>query len=196
MGAARDETPPAGRSALRERLSLRRDLPGAGRRRRLGAPLHRHRRHADAPRRNLDRGRPRSARRAAARSRRMAHHGNAHGAEERDADLPAVAITGVEPGRANLVVPALELALQPRLRDLHRHRRRRLRCLAQARRQPGRHHIDRNARLGTHRSEMRAVGITQRVTKRPVCCDLSRNVDNIHNRSIDPSERFSEVPTL
>lgn len=34
---------------------------------------------------------------------------------------------------------------------------------------------------------MRAVGITQRVTKRPVCCDLSRNVDNIHNRSIDPS---------
>ena len=49
VGQARNETKTARRSALRQRLSVRRDLPSAGRRSGLGASLCRHRHDATPP---------------------------------------------------------------------------------------------------------------------------------------------------
>ena len=45
-------------------------------------------------------------------------------------------------------VPARQLALKPRLRNLRRHHRRRLRRLAQTHRPARNHHLNRNARMG------------------------------------------------
>ena len=90
MGQARNAAKAARRSALRQRLSVRRDLPRPRRWRGLGASLCRHRHDAASPRRNLAqcrRGRPR---RAASRPSRMAHHGQAQHARQHHPDLPAV----------------------------------------------------------------------------------------------------------
>src|SRR5918997_6258452 len=103
MGQTRITANPAGRPALRERLPLWGDLPGARQRRGACPALCRHRGPAASPRRDLP--------------RRMAHHGPPGRAEEPDPDLPPLARPGVEPGRDHLAVPTPDGALQPRLRD-------------------------------------------------------------------------------
>ena len=71
-------------------------------------------------------------------------------------DPPAVARPGAEPGREHLAVPARELALQPRLRHLRGHHRRRLRRLAQAPRPARNDHLHRPRDGPGRRSRMRA----------------------------------------
>ena len=104
MGQARNAAAPTCRSALRKRLSLRRDLSRPRRRGRACAALRRHRGDATPSRGNLRpcrRGRPR---RAAARPRRMAHHRQARPAPQHHPDLPAFPRAGTEPGREHLAV--------------------------------------------------------------------------------------------
>ena len=60
MGQARNAASPASRPALRQRLSVRRHLPGARGRRGAGAALRRHRHDAAPPRRNLAHTSPRA----------------------------------------------------------------------------------------------------------------------------------------
>jgi hypothetical protein len=71
--------------------------------------------------------------------------------------------THVAPGahaiRERLAIPASELALKPRLRDLRRYPRRRLRGLEQPHRSPRNHSIHRDAPLSSYRSMIEAVGI-------------------------------------
>ncbi|CAH2396890.1 hypothetical protein MES4922_180028 [Mesorhizobium ventifaucium] len=81
---------------------------------------------------------------------------------QHDADLPTVPRTGTEPGRKCLAVSARQLALQPRLRHLRRHHRRRLRRLAKAPCRTNHHHFNRNAPMGSRRSILMTVGITAR----------------------------------
>ncbi|PWJ84338.1 DDE superfamily endonuclease, partial [Pseudaminobacter salicylatoxidans] len=54
---------------------------------------------------------------------------------------------------------APELALEPRLRQLRRHHRCRLRGLAEIARRSPSHHIDRGAQMGTRRSNVMTLGI-------------------------------------
>src|SRR5215203_4411805 len=159
MGAARLAPAPARRPALRERLSVRRHLPGARNRRRARHALCRPRGHAAPSRRGLARGSARRPRRAAPRPRRLAHHSPARRAEEHHAHLPALARPGAQPGREHLAIPPQELALEPRLREPRGHRRGGLRGLAQPPRKPQHHHLHRLPRMGPHRSTMKAVGI-------------------------------------
>ena len=77
MGQTRHAAQTAGRPALRERLSVRRHLPGARNRRSPRTAVCRHRGHAAPPRRDQPPCRKRRARRAAARPRRLAHDGEA-----------------------------------------------------------------------------------------------------------------------
>ena len=56
-----------------------------------------------------------------------------------------------------LAVPAPDLAVQPRLRDLCRHRRCRMRSLEQAHRPTRRYNLNRHAPVGSRRSEVRAL---------------------------------------
>ena len=114
--------PPAGGSALQ------RHLPGARRRRRSGASLRRYRGHAVPHRRDQPSRRTRRARRTAHGPCRVAHHRKARYAQEHHTDLPAVTRPGTEPGRKRLAIHARKLALEPRLRRLRRHHRRRLRA--------------------------------------------------------------------
>lgn len=90
-----------------------------------------------------------------------AHHRQSQDAEEHHADLPAVACAGTEPGREHLPIPAPELALEPRLRQLRRHHRRRMRGLAEIARRSPSNHFNRDARVGAHRSIPMTLGIKQ-----------------------------------
>ena len=121
VGQARNTATAARRSALRQRLSVRRDLPSAGRRRRPRASLCRRRHDAASPRRNLTQCRRRRPCRSHPRQSRMAHHGQARRARQHHADLPALARPGAQPGRQRLAVSAPELALKHRVRKLRRH---------------------------------------------------------------------------
>src|SRR3954463_13335573 len=158
MGQARDAPPPARRPALRERLSVRRHLSGPRHGRRPGAPLRRHGRDATPPRRDRPNGEARCPRRPAPRQGRLAYDACPPGAEQHHDDPLAVACPGIEPGREHLAAPAPDMALEPRLRYLRRHHRRRLRRLAEAHRSARNHHLNRLTPMGPRRSKMRAVG--------------------------------------
>jgi len=143
MGAARNATPSTRGSALRKRLSLWRDLPGPGHGRRAGSPSRRHRDDATPHRGNISPCRKGRACCVAARSRGMAHNREARHAQEHNADSLAVPSAGTQSGREHLAISSPKLALEHRLRKLHRHYRRRLRCMAKAHRPTGNHHINR-----------------------------------------------------
>ena len=57
------------------------------------------------------------------------------------------------PELKRLAVPEWQLALKPRLRNLRRHHRRRLRRLTRTHRQTRNHNLHRQARVGPHRSD-------------------------------------------
>ena len=71
--------------------------------------------------------------------------------------LPSPRPIASEPSGEHLTVPARQLALQPRLRDLLGDHRR-LRRLAKPHGLAARHRLDRNTPMGPHRSKVRAVG--------------------------------------
>ena len=74
------------------------------------------------------------------RPRRMAYDAETQYPEKHHADLAAFPLARTEPGRKHLAISARQLAVQPRLRNLRRHHRRRLRRLAKAHRAPRRSH--------------------------------------------------------
>src|SRR5665811_1475854 len=89
----------------------------------------------------------------------MAYDSQARHAKKHHADFPALTGAGAEPCREHLAISPPELALKHRLRELRRHRRRRLRPMAEADRQARNHHIHRDARLGPRRSAAMTFGI-------------------------------------
>src|ERR1700722_1563542 len=164
MGQTGTPTEPASRSALRQRLSLRRDLPSPRRGGSPGVTLCRHRHDAASPRRNLTQRRRRRPRRSHPRQSRMAHDEQTRRARQHHADLPAFPRPGTEPGRERLAISPPELALEHRLRRLRRHRRRRMRRLAKAHRPTRNNHLHRIARLGSRRSAVMTFSITSALT--------------------------------
>ena len=91
----------------------------------------------------------------------MAHHRQAQGAQEPHADLPAVPLAGAEPSREHLAVTAFELALQQRLRRLQRHHRCRVQRLDPADGTAAENHLNRDEKVGTHRSQQMTLGISR-----------------------------------
>src|SRR5579859_1815704 len=91
----------------------------------------------------------------------MAYDRHAPHARKHHAHPAAFARAGAQPSREYLAVHARELAFQSRLRDLRRDHRRGLRGLAKAHRSTANNQINRNARLGKHRSVSMTVGITE-----------------------------------
>src|SRR6187401_2837619 len=130
VGAARLAPTPARRSALRKRLPVRRHLPGARHRRGARHALRRQRGDATPPRRGLEPCPPRRPRRAPPRSGRLAYDPSLGRAEEHHPRLPALARPRAQSGREHLAVPAPELALEPRVRNLRSDHRSGLRGLA------------------------------------------------------------------
>jgi hypothetical protein len=96
----------------------------------------------------------------------MAYDGKARHPQKHYADLPAFALTGAEPGREHLAISARQLAVEPRLRNLRRNHRRRLRRMAQTDRPATDDHLNRNARLGAYRSNIMTLGISLQVRAR------------------------------
>ena len=131
--------------------------PGARRRRGARAALCRHRSDATPPRRNLA-PRREGAHAVLLLDRAGGTHRQARRAQtHRPIFLPSRApeLNPVE----NMAVPARQLALQPRLRKRRRHHRRGMRGFAEAHRPARNDHLHRDARLGAHRSDLRAVGV-------------------------------------
>jgi transposase len=125
VGAQGHAAQPAQRPALRQRLHLWCDLPGAGRGRSHCHALCRHRGDAGTPRGHLGKGGAGRLRRSHPRPRRLAHHRQSHHAGKHRADLPAVALAGVRG-----------------------HRRRRLPGMEQADSHARKNHVHRLARMG------------------------------------------------
>jgi len=117
MGQARLAATPAGQSALRKRLSHRRDLPGARQGAHAVLLLDRAGWHTTG---KLDI--PKTLRRSS-----------------------GLRAPGVEPGREHLAISARQLAVEPRLRNLRCNHRRRLRRLAKTHRPARSHHLNRDA---------------------------------------------------
>src|SRR5204863_9260971 len=72
----------------------------------------------------------------------------------------AAGLSGTQLCRKHLAIPAPDLSLKPRLRELHGHPRCLSGCVAQAPCRGRTHHAHRRARLGGHRSMIRKAGIT------------------------------------
>ena len=89
----------------------------------------------------------------------VAHHHRIGVPRQHHAAVPAAQIAGAEPGRKHLVVPAPDLPVEPRLRQLRRHRRCGVSRLEQAHRQALENHVDWYAQMGTRRSNSMTVGI-------------------------------------
>src|ERR1700722_16393178 len=161
MGAPGNAPAPAGRPALRERLSVRRHLPRPRGRRGAGAASCQHRGDEASSRGDLGCRCGRRACRADLRSRRLAHHAQPPRPRKHHADLASIARPGAQSGGEHLAIFTRQLALQPRLRNLRRHHRRHLRRMEQTHRPARNHHLYRDARLGSHRSEKMTFGITR-----------------------------------
>ena len=96
------------------------------------------------------------------RQGRMAHHRKLD-SPATSPWFPAFPRAGTEPGREHLAVLTRQLALKPRLRNLRRHHRRRLRRLAKTHRPARNHHLNRHARMGPYRSDPVTLGIRHEV---------------------------------
>src|SRR5271165_7103967 len=143
LAAERPERP-----ANRLSLHLRDDLPegrqGRGARH---APL-RHRGDEPASGRNRHADRARRPRRAAHRSGRLASLRPPRRPAQHHAHLAARKVPRTEPAGKRMAVHARQLAVEPSLQILRRHRQPLLRRLEQARRSALENHLHRNARLG------------------------------------------------
>ena len=90
----------------------------------------------------------------------MAQYRQAQGSKEPHHHPAALTLARTQPGRECLAISSPKLAIQPRLRNLRRHPRRRLRRLEPPQRSTRNHHIHRLERLGACRSITHAVGIS------------------------------------
>ena len=124
MGAQGNASATTRRSTLRERLSLRRHLPGAWKGRRHRDAERRYAGDAGTHRGNSPPRRARRSRDLADGSRGMAHDEQSRHAQEHHADLPTFARAGTEPAGKHLAVHATQLAFEPRVRKLRGHHRR------------------------------------------------------------------------
>lgn len=78
----------------------------------------------------------------------MACDAETEGAGQHHLEVPAAALTGTEPSRKRLAVHARQLALQPHLQGLRRHRHPLLRRMEQTRRPAVEDHVNRTPRMG------------------------------------------------
>src|SRR6202166_2878381 len=148
LGQARNASERSQRSANRLRLYIRRNLPQGrqGRSPRLASV--RHRSHEPAPGRNRHPDRAGRARRAARRSGRLASLRPPDRSTQHHTHPIAGKMPGAEPAGKRLAVHARQLALNPNLQILRRHRRPLLRRLEQAHRSALADHVHRTAPIG------------------------------------------------
>src|SRR5277367_209707 len=130
-------------------LYLRRHLSRARQGDRSRAAILQHRGDGIASPGDRTRRAARSPRGAVRGSSRLARHREAESARKHDAGSVAVQIARTQSRRKHLAVYARQLALEPDLQKLRRHRRSLLFQLEQARRTALAHYINRNARLGS-----------------------------------------------
>src|ERR1700689_3753641 len=136
-------------SAHRLGLYLRRHLSCARQGDGSRPALLQHRGHGIASQGDRTRRATRSPRGAVRGSSRLARHREAESARKHDAGPAAVQITRAQSRRKHLAIHARQLALEPDLEKLRRHRRSLLLQLEQARRTALAHYLNRNARLGS-----------------------------------------------
>jgi len=141
LGTPRNPTVGPARPAHHVDLYLRRDLPEKGQRSWPRPSLLRHRGDAGTPCRNQQRCRSRRARSAHSRPGRMARHTEAESAGQHHLDVPAAAVSGIEPGRECVAIHERQLVVEPRLQGLRRHRRSMLSRVEQARRSAVEDHV-------------------------------------------------------
>ena len=120
-----------------------------------------HRGHAAPSRRNRNESHPRRTRRSHSRSSWMARRQRPQGSQKHLAPAAAAACAGAQPPRKYLAIHAGELAVEPHLQILRRNRRSLLLRLEYAHRSTLENHVHRSPRLGSRRSLIVRVGISQ-----------------------------------
>jgi hypothetical protein len=133
-------------------LCVRCGLPGTRNRRRPRAARLQHRSHAASPRRDRDQSHPGCTRHSDPRSSRMARSQGPQGSRQHLAPAAAATLTRAQSTRKHLAVYAGQLAVEPCLQILRRHRRPLLLRLEPAHRPALENNVHRPPRLGIRRS--------------------------------------------
>ena len=133
-------------------LPVRCGMPSTRRRRRPRAAGLQHRSHAAPSRRDRHQGRSWRPRHSPPGSSRLAWCRSAQGSKQYLPLAAAAALTRTQSPRKHLAVHASELAFQPHLQRLRRHRRSLLLRLEHPCRSALENHVHRPPRLGAHRS--------------------------------------------
>src|SRR5882762_8209277 len=144
-------TAPAKGSALRKCLSFRRSLSGPQYWNCSHHAACRHRSHAEACRRDQSGCCTRRARADHSRQGGMAHHPQAQAPGQPHPGSAAARLPGTECGGKHLAIPAPDLSLQSRVRNLHRNPRRLPERMAQPSQRARPHRVHCQPRLGLHR---------------------------------------------
>src|SRR5262249_44251624 len=143
-------------------LSVRCGVPATRSRRRPGAAGLQHRGHAASSRRDRHQGHPWRPRHSHPRSSRMAWRERPQGPEQHLAPATAATCSRAQQPGKHLAVHAAELALEPHLQVLRRHRRSPLLRLEHPDRSTLENHVYCPPRLGGRRSLIVRVGISPR----------------------------------
>src|SRR6266851_166293 len=159
LGPERLASPGHPRSTHPIDLSVRCGMPRTWNRRRPRAARLQHRSHAASSRRDRHQGRPWCPRDCHPRSSRLARRQGPRGAAQHLAPAAAAARARAKQPRKYLAVHAPELAVEPHLQILRRHRRSLLLRLEHPHRSAMENHVHRLPRLGDRRSLFVRVGI-------------------------------------
>src|SRR6266705_3134364 len=160
LGPERLASPGHPRSTHPIDLSVRCGMPRTWNRRRPRAARLQHRSHAASSRRDRHQGRPWCPRDCHPRSSRLARRQGPRGAAQHLAPAAAAARARAKQPRKYLAVHAPELAVEPHLQILRRHRRSLLLRLEHPHRSALENHVHRLPRLGDRRSLFVRVGIS------------------------------------
>src|SRR6266567_4241758 len=163
LGPERLASPGHPRSTHPIDLSVRCGMSRTWNRRRPRAARLQHRSHAASSRRDRHQGRPWCPRDCHPRSSRLARRQGPRGAAQHLAPAAAAARARAQQPRKYLAVHPPELAVEPHLQILRRHRRSLLLCLEHPHRSALENHVHRPPRLGGRRSLFVRVGIILRL---------------------------------
>src|SRR5947207_10646026 len=159
LGHKRLASPRDPRSTHAIDLCVRCGLPRTRNRRRPRAASLQHRNDAASSQRDRDQSHTWRSRHSDPRSSRMARRQRPQSARQHLAPAAAASLTRAQSPRKHLAVHAGELAVEPCLQILRRHRRPLLLRLEHAHRPALENHVHRPPRLGTRRSLIVRVGI-------------------------------------
>ena len=162
LGHKRLASPRHPRSTHAIDLSVRCGLSRARNRRRPRAAGLQYRSHAASSQRDRYQGHAWRTRHSDPRSSWMARRQRPQGSKQHLAPAAAATLTRTQPARKHLAIHAAELAVEPHLQILRRHRRPLLLRLEHAHRPALENHVHRPPRLGRRRSLIVRTGISLR----------------------------------